>query len=50
MPRSDDYSLPLVPGTYQVASRDFLGTAAVSQNVVSVPARLVLSELADAER
>jgi hypothetical protein len=50
LPRSEDVALPLVPGTYHVAARDFLGTVTVAQNVVSVPARLVLSELADAER
>jgi hypothetical protein len=50
MPRSDDYSLPLVPGTYYVSARDFLGTVGVAQSVVSVPARLVLSEIADSER
>jgi hypothetical protein len=49
-PRADDYSLPLMPGTYYVAARDFLGTVTVAQSVVSVPARLVLSEVADTER
>jgi hypothetical protein len=49
-PRSEDYSLPLLPGTYYVSARDFLGTVTVAQNVVSVPARLVLSEVADLER
>jgi hypothetical protein len=48
--RSEDYSLPLLPGSYQVAARDFLGTVTVTQSVVSAPARLVLSEVADAER
>jgi hypothetical protein len=49
-PRSDDYSLPLMAGTYYAAARDFLGTVTLSQSVVSVPARLVLSPVADAER
>ena len=38
------------PGTYYVAARDFLGTLTVAQSVVSVPARLVLSEVADSDR
>ncbi|HVJ16903.1 MAG TPA: hypothetical protein VM686_15790 [Polyangiaceae bacterium] len=49
-PRSDDYSLPLVPGTYFVAAREFLGTVTLAQSALSVPGRVVLSEVADAER
>ncbi|HEV8247758.1 MAG TPA: hypothetical protein VGP93_18415 [Polyangiaceae bacterium] len=49
-PRSDDVTLFLVSGTYSVQARDFLGTVNVAQSMISVPARVVLSEAADSER
>jgi hypothetical protein len=39
-----------VPGTYFVAAREFLGTVTLAQSALSVPGRVVLSEVADAER
>ncbi len=49
-PRSEDAALPLLPGTYSVQARDFLGSVNVPQSMISVPARVVLSDAADSER
>ncbi len=46
-PRSEDVTLPLVPGTYSVQARDFLGSVNVAPSMISVPARVVLSDVAD---
>jgi hypothetical protein len=49
-PRGGDVTLPLVSGTYSVAARDFLGSTNLAPAVTVVPARVVLSDLADSER
>ncbi len=49
-PRSGDVTLPLVAGTYSVGVRDFLGSTNLAPSVTVVPAKVVLSDLADTER
>jgi hypothetical protein len=49
-PRSGDVTLPLIPGTYSVGVRDFLGSTNLAPSVTVVPTKVVLSDLADSER